>query len=156
MTDLAAVPDPDAAPEPAAPLQGKGGCLCGAVRFETSALDPHVTLCHCSMCRKFHGHTGPYTTAPLSRFTLMDSQGALRWYRSSAEAERGFCGLCGSSLFFRWINGTRMEIAAGSLDGLTGLQMVKHIFVTSKGDYYGIDDGLPQLPQGSEQGEGGG
>lgn len=147
MTAFAA----DPAPEPAPPLDGRGGCLCGAVRFETSALDPHVTLCHCSMCRKFHGHAGPYTTAPLNRFTLLDSQGALRWYRSSAEAERGFCGLCGSSLFFRWINGTRMEIAAGSLDGLTGLRMVKHIYVASKGDYYEIDDSLPQIAQGSEQ-----
>jgi len=137
-------------PEPAPAIEAKGGCLCGAVRFESNAFHPHVTLCHCSMCRKFHGHAGPYTTVPISRLVLNDSQGALRWYRSSASAERGFCGLCGSSLFFRSINSTQLDVAAGCLDGLTGMTTVKHIFVASKGDYYEITDDLPQLPQGSD------
>ena len=29
-----------------------GGCLCGAVRYETTAKPFKVTYCHCNSCRK--------------------------------------------------------------------------------------------------------
>jgi hypothetical protein len=32
----------------------------------------------------------------------------------------------------------------GAFDGPTGTRLAKHIFVRDKGDYYDIDDGLPQ------------
>jgi hypothetical protein len=32
----------------------------------------------------------------------------------------------------------------GAFDGSTGLQLQRHIFVAEKGDYYSINDGLPQ------------
>jgi hypothetical protein len=34
------------------------------------------------------------------------------------------------------------------MDKPTGLAISMHIFVADKGDYYEIDDGLPQFPQG--------
>ena len=39
-----------------------------------------------------------------------------------------------------------MAIFAGSLDKPTGLKMAGHIFCADKGDYYEIDDALPQSP----------
>ena len=38
-----------------------------------------------------------------------------------------------------------ISVAAGALDGTTGLRQSRHIFVADKGDYYDIADGLPQL-----------
>ena len=76
-------------------------------------------------------------------FAVSEDRG-LKWYRSSEIAERGFCCECGSPLF--WDCGTdEISINAGSLDQPTGLRLIRHIFVESKGDYYRIDDGLPQF-----------
>ena len=74
----------------------------------------------------------------------MTEDRGLTWYRSSDIAQRGFCHKCGSPLF--WDSGAdEMSINAGSLDPPTGLTLTQHIFVEAKGDYYRIDDGLPQF-----------
>lgn len=121
-----------------------GGCLCGGVRYRlTGDLRP-VVNCHCGQCRRFHGHHGAYTTLPMERFTLL-SDATLRWYRSSDIARRGFCSTCGSSLFWQRLDGRHgISVAAGTLDEPTGLFTLGDIFVADKGDYYEIDDGLPQ------------
>lgn len=70
-------------------------------------------------------------------------EGDVTWYQSSEDARRGFCATCGSSLF--WDGpGENLSIHAGTLDGLTGLQLSAHIFVKDKGDYYTLDPDLPQ------------
>jgi hypothetical protein len=69
----------------------------------------------------------------------------LKWFRSSDWAQRGFCKVCGSSLFWRKDGEDATSIASGTLDGETGLKTSKHICVADKGDYYDITDGLPQL-----------
>ena len=122
-----------------------GGCLCGAVRFEAADARPTVTFCHCSQCRRTSGHHWAATRAPLAKFRLTKDEG-LKWFRSSDWAQRGFCGHCGSSLFYRLDEGDGIGIAAGSIDEPTGLAPGKHIFTASKGDYYDIADGLPQVP----------
>ena len=37
-----------------------GGCACGAVRYEVTQELTQVTFCHCSKCRRWHGHVGAY------------------------------------------------------------------------------------------------
>ena len=77
-----------------------GGCLCGAVRYTINTPLRDVLECHCSMCRRSHGHIGAYSAVPRAGLELTDPTG-LRWYASSPGAERGFCTRCGSTLFFR-------------------------------------------------------
>jgi hypothetical protein len=126
----------------------RGGCLCGAVRFELRGQLTSVTYCHCSMCRKWHGHIGAYAAVDLADLAFVDERG-LKWYRSSPEVRRGFCGECGSSLFFEEQGRPKMAFCAGTLDEPTGLKSKAHIFVASKGDYYGlVDDGLMRLDAG--------
>lgn len=120
-----------------------GGCLCGAVRYEARAPLRGVAFCHCGQCRKWHGHVGAYTNVPLDRFELVREED-LAWFASSDFAQRGFCRKCGSSLFWRRNQGDTISIAAGTLDGPTGLHPTRHIYVPDKGDYYEITDGLPQ------------
>lgn len=119
-----------------------GRCLCGAVTFKGSWGSEPPNACHCSQCRRWSGHV--WASASASDVTVA---GPVRWYRSSDEAERGFCPECGSSLFWRRIGATNPEIAAGAVDSPTGLRLAGHIYVADKGDYYDIADGLPQEPQ---------
>ena len=118
-----------------------GGCLCGAVRYEVTGPLTQVTYCHCSMCRRWHGHVGAYTAADRDAFRLTEPRG-LRWHASSAKARRGFCGECGSSVLFDEDGLPKMGICAGTLDEPTGIREKAHIYTASKGDYYAIAPGL--------------
>ncbi|MEM8690321.1 MAG: GFA family protein [Pseudomonadota bacterium] len=121
-----------------------GSCLCGAIRYElTGELRPSVA-CHCTQCRKTSGHYWSATQVPAEAFRLIKGDG-LTWYRSSPKAERGFCGLCGSSLFWRHEDdGGAISVATGTIDGPSGLTTSKHIYTAHKGDYYDIADDVPQ------------
>jgi hypothetical protein len=83
------------------------------------------------------------TAVPLERFRFLEGEGAVRWFKSSNHAERGFCRTCGSSLFWRPADGTRMSVAAGAIDPPTGLSIAHHIFVAEQSDYYDIRDDAP-------------
>ena len=125
-----------------------GGCLCGAVRYEVAGRLRPVVLCHCTQCRRSTGHFMAATAARHRDFHLTREE-ELRWYESSDSARRAFCGRCGSTLFWQGDGRDYISIAAGTLDGATGLLSAYHIHVADKGDYYSIDDGLPQSADGT-------
>ncbi len=120
-----------------------GGCLCGAVTYSVSGALRPVVNCHCQQCRKASGHHVAATSAARGDIEI---DGAVTWYQSSTTAKRGFCGVCGSNLFWDG-GGENLSIFAGTLDGATGLQTAGHIFVADKGDYYQIMKGLSQAEQ---------
>ncbi len=120
----------------------RGGCLCGGVRYEVSGPLRAITACHCSQCRRTSGHYAAFSAAD-STHVHLSQLATLVWYRSSGAAERGFCGVCGSSLFWRQVDSGIICIAAGTLDLPTGLAIEKHIYVKDKSDYYDLNDGLP-------------
>ncbi|MEL6293496.1 MAG: GFA family protein [Pseudomonadota bacterium] len=121
-----------------------GSCECGSVAFEVPTVRETVTVCHCSQCRKTSGHLWASTHAAFDSVTFTKDDG-LVWYASSAEAKRGFCQKCGSSLFYRMNDEAGIGIAAGCLDNTAGLHVGKHIFIANKGDYYAIPDDETQL-----------
>jgi len=123
-----------------------GGCLCGAVRYEIDGPMRKVVYCHCEQCRKTSGHFVAATAVDIGDLNITCDDG-LKWYRSSDIAERGFCRVCGSSLFWAPAHGKYMAIMAGALDTPTGLTSREHIHVEDKSDYYELRDGLPVYPQ---------
>jgi hypothetical protein len=123
-----------------------GGCLCGAVRYEIDGLIRHISHCHCSMCRKFHGAAfATYATFAAKRFRLASGADRITAYRSSDHGTRSFCQTCGSSLF--WAYDTHPELVAlalGTLDDDPGGRPTAHIYVGSKAPWFEITDALPQ------------
>jgi hypothetical protein len=73
------------------------------------------------------------------------SRTQIRWSGSPAPpaGDGGFCRACGSSLFFESVGGSRLTIAAGSLDQPSGLEVIGHEYVADKADYVRIADDLP-------------
>lgn len=126
-----------------------GGCLCGAVRYEITGPLRNVVTCHCAMCRRLSGGPGGHTKAHKDHITITEGRG-LKWYRSSEFARRGFCGECGSSLFWQPDQQDSTGILAGSLDTPTGLKTIGHIFVGEKFDFYEITDDVPQFEASSD------
>ncbi|MDK1489586.1 GFA family protein [Sinorhizobium sp. 7-81] len=125
----------------------EGACLCGAVRFKTRGKLREIIFCHCSQCRK---QTGLYYAATNVQNSDIDVEGAdnVTWYRSSPEAQRGFCRFCGSALFWKAEGLDYTSILAGTFEAPTRLEPGYHIYCADKGDYYEIDDRLPQFAQG--------
>jgi hypothetical protein len=120
----------------------RGQCCCGAVQFETGAAVRDVFVCHCSKCRRWHGHAGAYARFVRSELVFTEQRG-LAWY-PVRNARRGFCRECGSSLFFDHAADRKaISVCAGALDGPTGLGIAAHIFVASKGDYYAVPTDAP-------------
>jgi hypothetical protein len=124
-----------------------GGCLCGAIRYETAAQPFHLTNCHCSMCRRASG-------APMvAWFSVPRTQ--LRWlreaplsYRSSAHATRSFCARCGTQLTFASdLHCDEVDITICSLDDPELLPPEDHTRVSSRLSWVKLDDGLPQHPE---------
>ena len=121
-----------------------GSCLCGAVRFEVEGELREPDACHCVQCRKQSGHYWASTDVPHAALSIT-GEANVRWYRSSETVRRGFCGTCGSVLFWDRDGAERIAIGMGAFDAPTGTRLGKHIFVAEKGDYYDITDGLEQI-----------
>lgn len=117
-----------------------GGCLCGGVVYDVRGELRPVVACHCHQCRKTSGHYVAATQAARADVTIRGD--TLRWFQSSDTAERGFCGNCGSNLFWRRHGNPYISIWAGTIDGQTGLRMESQIHTGSAGDYYD----LPHVP----------
>ena len=117
-----------------------GSCLCGGVKYEVNGPLRAVVACHCEQCRK---QTGTYMSATAAKDADLKiiENGSLKWFRSSQSASRGFCGECGSVLFWKGDGRDSPAITAGSLDGPTGLSLEGHIFCETAGDYYVIAGG---------------
>jgi hypothetical protein len=77
-----------------------GGCLCGAIRFRTTANPLGVVYCHCQSCRR---HTGSAvaTFAGFAEEAVSFTQGVPAVFESSPDVWRSFCGRCGSPISYR-------------------------------------------------------
>ena len=126
------------------PLRGR--CLCGDVRFRLAGHVLEAGGCHCTQCQRW---SGPYWSAATVRqdeLVLEHGQESLAWYPSSDHAERGFCVICGSSLFWRETreDAETVDVSIGALDQPTGLSLGYHIHAASAGDTYEVPSDAPR------------
>lgn len=77
----------------------KGGCHCGAVRFEVEADTPlQVDRCNCSMCQL---SDFLHLIVPEAKFTLLSDPSCLTVYRfNTGIAQHSFCKTCGIKSFY--------------------------------------------------------
>jgi len=134
----------DALVEDAAGPRATGHCLCGAVRYEVHGPLRDVVLCHCEECARWGGYVGAFAAARTEDLRLV-AQETLVWIaspESDRHARRGFCGACGSSLFWQAADGQRVSIAAGTLDRPTGLRLAGRWYTRQAADWDELDDEL--------------
>jgi len=122
----------------------RGSCLCGAVRFTVEGELPGPDACHCSKCRKHSGHYFVSTDVPRSAVTI-EGEDKVGWFQSSEKARRGFCSVCGSTLFWDPLQRDWIGIAMGAFDTPTRTRVAVHVYVADKGDYYDVADGVPRF-----------
>ena len=122
-----------------------GGCLCGKVRFTTTGPLREVIFCHCSQCRRQSGLYFAATSVSADCLAL-EGDGNITWFAASGFAKRGFCGTCGSILFWKPNDEPRYAILAGAFDHPEALHPGHHICTEGRPAFYQINDGLPQYP----------
>lgn len=91
--------------------------------------------CFCSQCRKTSGHHVAATQA-LRTEVHLEKRHTLKWYRSSAKAQRGFCHHCGGNLFWQHDDEDTISIMAGTIDLPTGLHTSGNIYTKDASDYH--------------------
>jgi hypothetical protein len=114
----------------------RGGCLCGAVRYEVSGQPVRTGACHCRYCQQrtgsafgishyFDADAVRFNDAPRSSYTHHSDE-------SGRTLQQDFCPRCGSvvSWVAEAIPGAR-AIAGGSLDNPDAYPVRRHIWLRS-------------------------
>lgn len=135
----------------------KGGCLCGAVRYEASASPQIVGHCYCVDCRKTSG-TGHATHAVLPEASLV-VKGDVKFYDRPADSgnivSRGFCENCGSAVYSRNSGMPGMAfLRASSLDDPDAVFPSLIVYASRAPRWDKLDDALPafaEMPEGGPQ-----
>ncbi|WP_300974447.1 GFA family protein [Sphingomonas sp. LHG3406-1] len=121
-----------------------GGCLCGAKRFTVDIPDdPHAYLCHCRMCQKASGNVSLAMVGVKQADVTWDREPD--WYRSSPIAERPFCATCGTSLGFRFLEGSEnMDLTVAAFDDPSVFTPRSHFGAESINRAWLNTEGLPE------------
>jgi hypothetical protein len=138
----------DDALQPEMPL--RGGCGCGAVRFEVTAPLQSANYCHCTRCQRRSGTAASANARPEpGSFQILSGEESLRAWRPASGWEKWFCGACGSALFSRHPDDPgQMSIRLGAFDDDPQIRPSMRQFVAYAAAWEAIpDDGLPRHPE---------
>ena len=125
-----------------------GGCLCRALRWESSEAPSDGGYCHCRNCQKAYGGIFfPWLIFDWRSFRF--TQGNPHYYRSAPIAQRGFCRECGSPVVHRYDDQSFVSVPVGTLDypgdwSLNRENWCGHVFLESKVGWHELTDDLPQ------------
>lgn len=131
-------------------MEATGRCLCGACAFTADlpkAADEtvEISVCHCGMCRRWG--SGPFFGVHLAEPARFNAEAPITVYRGSDWAERGFCSICGTGLFWRMQDGSNMTLPSGLFEDQEPFQLASEIFVDHQPGYYALAGDRPRLTE---------
>ncbi len=96
----------------------RGGCHCGAIRFEVDGELEGLEVCNCSICLQ-KGYVHWYV--PRERFRLLGDEDAITTYRfGTGKAAHHFCSTCGVAPFYvPRSDPDKVDVNVRCLDGMT-------------------------------------
>lgn len=126
------------------PMERRGRCLCGTVRFIAKGEPRWVAHCHCESCRRA-------TSAAIVTYAgfLLDNvtwSGGRTTFASSPGVQRSFCPRCGSPLSFsgeRWPGEIHLFVASFAEPGT--LLPKLHVHAREQLPWLQLADGLPRF-----------
>src|SRR4051812_43191960 len=130
----------------------KGGCFCGAVRFEAGGERSNETSCHCSICRRVSAAPSvAWVTVPTTEYRVLS--GAPACFQSSDHGTRTFCPSCGTPLTFSSRHTSdEIDVTICSLDHPDKVPPKDNTFVASKVSWVELDHHLPAFPCSRDDG----
>ena len=130
----------------------KGGCHCGAIRYEVSAAPFDADYCHCRDCQKITGApVGAWMDFQKEQVLWLDTEPAE--YKSSEHIRRGFCPQCGSTLSYRSARyPDYFTLSIASLDEPDRVKPNYHIHTDSQLNWLSIVDDCARYRKERETG----
>lgn len=111
-----------------------GSCLCGAVKVLAHKASEAVGVCHCATCRKWGGSA--FMEIDCGSDVEFEGDENISVFDSSQWAERGFCKVCGTHLFYRLKEAQLHMMPVGLFDDDSGLELKTQVFIDEKPSYY--------------------
>ena len=124
-----------------------GQCLCGVVTFSAETSES-ITACHCTQCQRWTGG-GPYFSVLVTDLEMQGEDRILA-HHASGWGERGVCGACGSTLYWRMQDRPYSNLAVGLLDDQSGLTVTSEIFVDYRPEWLAPFEGAEQSTEAEE------
>ncbi|MEM8804082.1 MAG: GFA family protein [Pseudomonadota bacterium] len=112
-----------------------GQCMCGAVRYQANTGDA-FNICYCKMCQRWSA--GAFMGVPTDTFAVTRGREALTVVRTSDWAERAFCRMCGSNIYYKADPMPTPAVTLGSLDDTSGLTPTRQYYIDRKPDGFSI------------------
>ena len=130
----------------------RGGCMCGAVRFEVHRPLVLAGYCHCTRCQRRTG-TAASCSARIEPGSLRVTKGGdvLAAYEPGGDGfAKFFCSRCGSALWSRHPEHHEViSIRLGAFDGDPGIRPTYRQYVAYAAAWEPVpDDGLERFPEG--------
>jgi hypothetical protein len=120
----------------------RGGCQCGAIRYEVSGPPGVIYACHCRECQCQSGSAfGMTMVVPAERFRLL--QGEPKSFGRAGESGRvvtgWFCPECGTRLYHTpgKLAGN-VNIKPGTLDDTSELRPAVHVWTRSAQGWFAM------------------
>ena len=130
-----------------------GGCLCGAVRYQTPAEATRTVVCHCSFCQRCTGSA--FAVWPTFGKDDVKLNGVLTSYEHRSD-ESGrwirldFCPRCGTTVTSTFEKGPgEIAFLAGTFDATDWITVDRHVWTRSKHDWISIPAGVPAYERSS-------
>lgn len=134
------------------PVPYRGGCQCGAVRYQISEEPLALYVCHCTNCQ--HQSASAFgmslkVKSTSARFT----KGTLKTFQLAGDSGQpktgAFCPDCGTRLYHSaGPTAPSMTIKHGTLDDKYAFKPTAHIWMRSKQPWVSVPDGMPQFEKG--------
>ncbi len=118
----------------------QGGCLCGAVRYETSGAPLRVTFCHCKYCQRSTGSAYAVEAFfPKEHFRVTAGNPTAYSQASAGSGRRitaNFCSTCGTKVFLNFERLPKdVAVYGGTYDDPNWFKrtpdVARHIFLNS-------------------------
>lgn len=131
----------------------KGGCYCGAIRYEIAGPPRWSGHCHCRSCQLALG--GAFVTwSKVAATDFKITSGSLKQIEKTPGVRRGFCGDCGTTLTYAADSEVEGQdwsadawFAATTLDDPSVVEPKTHVFVSHQQPWIKLDDELPRFKE---------
>ncbi|MGF1722397.1 GFA family protein [Vibrio kyushuensis] len=125
------------------PEKKTASCLCGSIKVKAAEVNPKFTVCHCDTCRAWGG--GPLFAVQCGTDVTFEGTEHLKEFASSPWATRGFCGNCGTHLFYRLNKVGSYNMPLGLFTDIDGLEMSMQYFSDQRPSHYCFSNETKEL-----------
>lgn len=128
-----------------------GGCLCGAIRYETSAPPIGARTCWCRLCQYLAA--GSATVNAFFKSETVSISGTLTHFDAIADSgntiRRGFCPTCGTQVTSAALSRPHLiALRVGTLDNPSAVPPKEIIWTSEAPEWACLN---PELPQQTHQ-----